>query len=463
MPDLKEGEYRALPLSRLVLTYVVVAIPFIFSGVAVTLALTRFPSQIGRLYAADLAGAALGCVLLILVLDVTDGPSAVVVVAGLAALGGLLFSLDLPGWRSRLPALLVFLAFAGTSVWFTILVRRQDPAIRLTYVKGRKEPEYLYEKWNSFSRIDVSGHPDWDTPPQGWGLSPAVPPDMVCRVLWLRIDAGAATMLVRYDGKPEQIEFLKYDITNLAYWFRSNARVAVVGSGGGRDVQAALAFNQKSIVAVEMNENTIEAANERFGDFTGHLDRNPRIQYVHDEARSYLSRAREPFDIIQIALVDTWAATVAGAFVLAENSLYTTEAWQTFLERLTPGGVLTFSRWYLKGRPGEAYRLVSLASDALLRTGVEDPRAHILMAKVLSADPQGGPDGVCTILVGREPFSPEDVRVFNEVCERMRFEPILTPEFAEDETFAALGSGKDLDAFTARFPIDISPPTDDSL
>ncbi len=35
--------------------------------------------------------------------------------------------------------------------------------------------------------------------------------------------------------------------------------------------------------------------------------------------------------MIQISLIDTWAATAAGAFVLGENSLYTVEAWTTFL------------------------------------------------------------------------------------------------------------------------------------
>ena len=54
-------------------------------------------------------------------------------------------------------------------------------------------------------------------------------------------------------------------------------------------------------------------------------------RFVHDEARSYLARSGERFDFIQISLIDTWAATAAGAFVLSENTLYTREAWRTFL------------------------------------------------------------------------------------------------------------------------------------
>ena len=42
--------------------------------------------------------------------------------------------------------------------------------------------------------------------------------------------------------------------------------------------------------------------------------------------------------------------------MLTENSLYTLEAWTLFLDRLSPRGVLSVSRWYYADRPGEVYR-----------------------------------------------------------------------------------------------------------
>src|SRR6266508_3980486 len=61
-----------LGMYTVVFTYVVVAVPFIFSGVCVTLALTRFPRQLPTLYGVDLLGAAVGCGLVIVALDATD-------------------------------------------------------------------------------------------------------------------------------------------------------------------------------------------------------------------------------------------------------------------------------------------------------------------------------------------------------------------------------------------------------
>ena len=66
------------------------AVPFFFSGVVVSLALTRSPYPIGKVYGADLIGAAAGCIGVLVLLNVTSGPSAVLWVGaliGLAALG----------------------------------------------------------------------------------------------------------------------------------------------------------------------------------------------------------------------------------------------------------------------------------------------------------------------------------------------------------------------------------------
>ena len=68
------------------------SIPFFFSGVVVSLALTRSPFRIGHVYGVDLLGAAIGCLGALLLLNFTDGPSAVLWVAAFVAAGALAFS-----------------------------------------------------------------------------------------------------------------------------------------------------------------------------------------------------------------------------------------------------------------------------------------------------------------------------------------------------------------------------------
>ena len=170
-------------------------------------------------------------------------------------------------------------------------------------------------------------------------------------------------------------------MTNIGYYLRPEREVLVIGAGGGRDVLSALTFGARSVTAVDINKNIIRTVNGRYGDFTGHLDRNPRVRFVNDEARSFVARSRDRFGTIQISLIDTWAATAAGAFVLGENSLYTVEAWTTFVSHLADDGLLSVSRWYFKERPAELYRTTTLAVEALRALGVTEPRRHIAIVR----------------------------------------------------------------------------------
>jgi hypothetical protein len=122
---------------------------------------------------------------------------------------------------------------------------------------------------------------------------------------------------------------------------------------------------------VEINEDIPSAVNVRFGDFTGHLDKHPRVTFVNDEARSYVARHRLPISFRSRPLT---RASRPQAFI-PENSLYTVEAWHIFLERLNDTG-LTFSCWYFRDRPGEMYRLTSLAS-ALREAGIQNPASTL--------------------------------------------------------------------------------------
>ena len=454
----------------LVATYIMISVPFVFSGICVCLALTKFPKQVSKLYAADLAGAALGCVILVGVLNVTDGPTAVIVVGFLASVGALCFSASGSKKLTR-AALLCGVIFGSFAIAHTVLSAKQAPLLRLTWIKDRphKRPRArkggpIYEKWNPLSYIQVYGDPSAQRIPAGWGLSPTYPHEerRVGQLLML-IDASAGTFLTRFDGNLNDLEHLKYDVTNVAHYMRNDAKVLAIGTGGGRDVLSALAFGQRLVLGVEINKDIINAVNDRFGDFTGHLDTVPRVTFVCDEARSYIARSSDRFDIIQVSLIDTWAATAAGAYVLSENSLYTVEAWRIFLQHLTPKGILTFSRWYIQDLPGEVYRLTSLASASLMDVGIENPRDHIIVVKTAHPRSVFQPDQrVGTILVGREPFSSDDLNTIETVAEKLQFEIALSPRFSLDSTFATVASGKDVDQLAATLPINVAAPTDDS-
>jgi hypothetical protein len=447
-----------------VFTYVVIAVPFVVSGIVVCLALTGFPDRVSRFYAADLCGAALGCVLLIPVLDYSDGPTAVLWVCWLASLGAVAFARG-PGGSMRglrASAIAVMLLFGVAAAAHTALVWRHFPIFRILYIKGSFEARPLYEKWNSYSRVRVNGNAAAEVVPQGWGLSRTLPSDLRVRQLQMDIDVVAGTVMTGYDGTRASVPHLGYDVTNLAYRVRPGADTLVIGAGGGRDVLSALTLGATSVTAVEINKDILRTVNGRFGDFTGHLDRDPRVRFVNDEARSYVARSHDRFGLIQISLIDTWAATAAGAFVLSENSIYTTDAWRTFLAHLTPDGMLSVSRWYYRDSPSEMYRTLTLAVDALRSSGVADPRAHLAIVRNMNlANRPETPDGVGTLLVSMRPFTPAEIASIQSLAETLQFEVMLTPSASRDPLFETL-TGANAEAAIAAFPLRINPPDDDS-
>lgn len=458
IPVIEPRENSLVDYFSMVLVYFVTAIPFVFAGICTALALTRFPSQVSKLYGADLAGAAMGCLVLFVTMEVLDGPTAVIFAAFLAALASLAFlsegrSLVLRQFASGLAILLIILVVVNEVRSF-----QGKPFLKLRWVKGQLEPAPLYEKWNSFSRLQVVGNETLEGKPRGWGISPTYIPTTTVRQLDLSLDAGVQSTMTAWEGDFNRIDFLKYDVVNFPYLIRPAKQVLVVGSGGGKDVLSALVFGAESVVGIEINGNVLDVVNNRFAEFSGHLDQDKRVRFVHDEARGYVGRHPDCYDLIQLSMVSTWAATSAGAFILAENPLYTLEAWKTFLEKTNPEGILTVSRWHVKDAEWELYRLTALGVAALKEIGIENPRQHLAM---LSCFPTGAPAGVGCLLVSRSPFKETEIDRLERMAASMRFTVDFSPRTASTTTFENLAVGRSFDEFTGNIPVNLSPPTDD--
>ena len=133
----------------------------------------------------------------------------------------------------------------------------------------------------------------------------------------------------------------------------------MIGPGGGRDLATALVFGARQVDAVEINPIIAnDVMRDQFKEFSGGIYEHPRVRVFVDDGRSFIRRSEERYDVIQASLVDTWAATAAGAYTLTENTLYTVEAFDDYLQHLTDEGVLTITRWVFDG-----LRLVSLAQE----------------------------------------------------------------------------------------------------
>lgn len=445
-----------------VFNYTEISIPFIFSGICVSLLLTRFPHSVNRIYAADLTGASFGCILVVLVLNLSGGPTGVFVAALFSGVASIFFLKNSFSSAKLKKTVIVYSLLIGLfGVFHTVMVQENNPLLRLFWIRGERADKPLYEKWNSFSRVSIDGDSTKYEVPFGWGLSNKYDRSRKIRQLMLNIDAHSTTVLSHFNGDTSELFHLKYDVSNLAQYLRKSGDVLIIGSGAGRDVLSSLAFGQKSILGIEINKDMIKAVNNDFGSFTGHLDKYPNVEFVGDEARSYIQRLDKQFDIIQLSVIDNWFASASGAFVLTENAIYTIESWKLLLSRLKPDGILTVTRFY-RSKPIEHYRLMNICADAFDALGIKDMRKNVLLIKCQQEERIQDSSGTGTMLISKAPFTEHELSIVDSLCKAFEFEKILSPASVEDSVFAVLSSSKDeRSKFNSNFPVDIKSPTDD--
>lgn len=248
IPLLSSQGKSIMPVIGLITVSVICAIPYFFSGVAITSVLTRGGLPVGRMYAADLAGSASSCVLVLLGFTFADPYTLSLIAASVAALAAIYFSRE--GSSARFSKVskfslvaLLFLAYGNGSAEF---------GLRPILVKGNRESveNFSYEKWNSFSRISVGGLER--NRQYLWGGSPRTPGGLETDFFNMVIDGNAASWVRKFQS-PHDIEALRYDVTNAAYHLGRQGTACIIGVGGGRDVQAAILFGHAKVVGVEVN------------------------------------------------------------------------------------------------------------------------------------------------------------------------------------------------------------------
>jgi hypothetical protein len=195
-----------------------------------------------------------------------------------------------------------------------------------------------------------------------------------------------------------------------------------------------------------------------YADFAGQLYQRPDVSVFVADARGYIARSPERYDVIQASLIDTWAAGGSGAYALSENSLYTQEAFRTYYNHLTERGIFTISRWYLQEEPAETLRLVSTGMAGWRLAGVNDPSQHVTV--IVRPNDSGHPLGLATALFKRTPFTPEEVTAIQERAEGLGYSLLYAPGLPPQEDVGQFITASSQDAFIATYPMDISPATD---
>jgi predicted membrane-bound spermidine synthase len=423
--------------------------PFLFVGISLATILGARARDAHRLYFADLAGAALGCALCVPLFATIAPPGAVFLSGLVLATAGLRVALREARGLARaalpLPVLLAAaIAFPGLA---------PDPVpdrIKSMSPQQRGSSPVLFSSWSPLFRIDVLP-----------GLTPE-------RNYLLAHDGIMGSIVRRFDGDLESLDAFDVEIRALPFSvLPPGPDVLVIGAAGGHEILASLYFGARSVTAVELNPVTVSLLRHDFAEYSGRIAEDPRVTLVNGEGRSFIERERQPRDLIWFVAPDSYSAlnaATSGAFVLSESYLYTVEMVAAALDRLAPGGVVCaqFGEVAFDRKPNRTTRYLATAREAFRRQGIPDFSRHVL----LSTAP--GIFTTATILLKREPFSPEEVERFVRrnaaIAEARVWHPAdgarEGPRHPVNEVISL--ATEPLERWLAAHPYAMTPVTDDS-
>jgi predicted membrane-bound spermidine synthase len=359
----------ALPAAILV-AYLAGALPFVFASWIVVRSLREAPSRAGRLYSVDLAGAAAGSLFAFAALPSLGAPGLYGVSACLSALAAVVIA----GPRLR-PVVGVVSAFA-----LTVALTLNGDAMAPPQSGPAKRPVYganithLETRWDPHARVDVI---HYEGLPAGALYLNFIDPAYAAPrpdADFMLLDQSAATQIL--DGSGD------LSIIAAPYELLSRPHVLIIGPGGGIDIQNALIHGASQIDAVEVNRGVSSLMRGPLSDYNGHVYSAARVNVVEDEARSYIRRSADRYDLILMTVVDSYAALASGAYALSESYLYTAEAFDDYLGHIADHGVLAVGRFY-RDPPIEMWNTAALGVAALRGRGVADPLAHVAVLRYL--------------------------------------------------------------------------------
>lgn len=426
---------------RIALLFVMFLVPFGLAGFVIASTMVVGSRHIATLYFYDLLGGSAGCLLFVPIMGRLGGPNAVLAVGLIWAVTALVWSF---GSRSRqLAAISVALCLG---MFGLIAVNHDGALFDVRYTRGRPVGDQVFAAWNSFSRVSVEREENGDQ-------------------LWILIDGGAGTWLSASDLNGEAGESLRARLgrtgPEVAFWLREPNRSLIIGPGGGVDVVRALASGSKQTTAVEINPIIVwDIMRGRFEEHSHGIYARPDVSVVVEDGRSFVRRTDELYDVVQLSQVDTWASSAAGSYTLTEGYLYTVEAFEDYLARLTDRGMVSVSRWEFR-RPRESLRLAAVALAALERTGVERASDHVLV--ILEDVDSEGLMRVGTVIVSKSPFTPEQLATVRQMADETPMTLAFAPGLETgDSIFTELIQSSDRDRFFASYDFNVTPTYDDS-
>lgn len=393
----------------LLIYYVILSLPFFFTGLIVATSLCVLPERSHLLYFADLIGAGFGALLIISFLSRIN-PEYTILTVSLVSLFGAFFASN-----PKYYVYIIIISFTYVIIFYCCpeiikikIPENKDLNIALSYPNSKLFDTYFspYTMVDTFKSSYIRFAP---------GLSLKYM-EVLPEQIGLSIGAGDITAITNARDRAP-LEFLEYLPSSLIYFISNNDDVFVVDPGGGLPALMAKYFGSDNIYIAESNPLIIEIVKNIFGEFSGNIYEKNVFAGM---GRSWIKSSNKLFDLIDISLMEV---APSSNLTISEDYRFTTQAFNDYINHLNNNGFISINL-HLLPPPRIELRILNTIIRSMKQLKIKNPENHIAAIRSWST---------MSILIKKTPISPSDIKKIREFSDLLFFDLVYYPKMKKSE------------------------------
>jgi hypothetical protein len=402
----------------LLLYFVLSGAPFLAAGWTIGSALDEAGTQAYQPYAANMIGAAIGCPLALVCIDLLGGEGTIGFIIALGLLASLVLRGNMKFALVITPAaILAMLAFIiplkplelNLSPYKTMSTARLASGSRLTLTD-----------WGPTTRLDAIEYPGLHSFP---GLSLNLLAELPDQV-GVFLDGEGPFPITHIEPEDPNTAVIAGRLpSSLAYSLRSSNEALILDWGAGSPALFALTHIRTKVWLPTDEPIVTELLRGRYSEYSYTLLDRPDVVVLDRTARGVLASDDHQYDVIEFALSDMFRPVTSGAFSLGEDYLLTVDAFMDAWNHLNPHGILVITRW-IGTPPSDAARTWNTLLAALHRAGVQDIDAHLIAFRGIRT---------ATMLASPQAFDRSELKEVRQFLQRNAFDPLVLPDLNPSE------------------------------
>ena len=403
--------------------------PFLAGAFFLGCVFLRSNRTFGRVYFADLAGAGLCGLVVLLAMYVFTPANLIAAPLALWFAACLAWTFGPGGRVTLLPFVVVGgIAFAGHFVapqMFGLKTLATNDYKGVAYARKFPDAKKVYESASPFGFLEAYSSSYLHFAP---GLSDnagfSLPTMPANAYLGLYIDGDGPIGIMR-DLTDKETAYFHFLPMVYPYVIKQAPKTFIVQFGGGISTEVALHSGASDVTVAEGNRAVLEAFDsDVIRKFTG--DILSKVHVIGYEGRHFLAHTDQRFDVIDLSLADSVGLSNPGGFAIVEKFSYTKEAMETYMRALAPGGVLSVTLWNKEEPPKSVLKLYATMAAAAREV---DP-AHMANSFFVASSYLS----TATVLYKNGGFTPDEIEKLRAHTRAMSFDEIYSPGFFYDSS-----------------------------